>query len=165
VRRTAGTTLLLALAATLASGCGGDDGAERGDDGRVLEAGAVSVFELLQGDCLSPPEEVQAGLENVDVVPCADPHTQEVFEIIQYEPEEEGDDDFPGDSELDNFAQAACLDPFTDYVDVDYIDSSLFITYLLPTVRSWNEEGDREVICIAQTTGEQIQGSVEGSQR
>jgi hypothetical protein len=164
VRRTAASTLLLALAATIA-GCGGDDGAERGDDGRVLEAGDVSVFELLQGDCLSPPEEVQAGLEEVTVVPCADPHTQEIFEIIEYEPAEEGNDDFPGDDELDDFAQAACLDPFTDYVDIDYIDSSLFITYLLPTVRSWNEEGDREVVCIAQTTGEQIQGSVEGSQR
>jgi hypothetical protein len=164
VRRAAVSTLLLALAATLA-GCGGDDGAERGDDGRVLEAGDVSVFELLQGDCLSPPEEVQAGLEEVTVVPCADPHTQEIFEIIEYEPAEEGNDDFPGDDELDDFAQAACLDPFTDYVYIDYIDSSLFITYLLPTVRSWNEEGDREVVCIAQTTGEQIQGSVEGSQR
>jgi hypothetical protein len=164
VRRAAASTLLLAVAATLA-GCGGDDGAERGDDGRVLEAGDVSVFELLQGDCLSPPEEVQAGLEEVTVVPCADPHTQEIFEIIEYEPAEEGNDDFPGDDELDDFAQAACLDPFTDYVDIDYIDSSLFITYLLPTVRSWNEEGDREVVCIAQTTGEQIQGSVEGSQR
>jgi hypothetical protein len=164
VRRAAASTLLLAVAATLA-GCGGDDGAERGDDGRVLEAGDVSVFELLQGDCLSPPEEVQAGLEEVTVVPCAEPHTQEIFEIIEYEPAEEGNDDFPGDDELDDFAQAACLDPFTDYVDIDYVDSSLFITYLLPTVRSWNEEGDREVVCIAQTTGEQIQGSVEGSQR
>lgn len=165
MRRAAGTTLLLALAATLGAGCGGDDGAERGDDGRVVEAGDVSVFELLQGDCLSPPEEVQAGLEDVTVVPCAEPHTQEIFEIIEYEPAEEGDDDFPGDDELDDFAQAACLDPFSDYVDIDYVDSSLFITYLLPTVRSWNEEGDREVVCIAQTTGEQIQGTIEGSQR
>ena len=113
---------------------------------------------------LSPPDEVQAGLEEVDVVPCADPHTQEVFELVEVETPED-DDDFPGDSELDAFAQAECLDPFTDYVGVDYIDSSLFITYLLPTVQSWNEEGDREVVCIAQTTGEQLQGSVEGSQR
>jgi hypothetical protein len=163
VRRAALALPLVALA--LGAACSGDDGADRGADGRITDAGDVSVFELLAGDCLSPPEEVQAGIEEVTLVPCADPHTQEVFETLDYEPAEEGDDDFPGDSELDTFAQAACLDPFADYVGVDYIDSSLFITYLLPTVRSWNEEGDREVVCIAQTTGEQLQGSIEGSER
>lgn len=162
MRRTKLAVALLAIASS--SGCGGGDDAERGTDGRVTEPGDVSVYELLTGDCLSPPEEVQAGIEQVRVVPCAEPHTQEVFATIEYELPED-DDDFPGDDEIDAFAQGACLDPFTDYVGVDYIDSSLFITYLLPTVRSWNEENDREIVCIAQTTGEQLQGSVEGSER
>lgn len=162
MRRAALALPLVALALT--GGCGGDDGAERGSDGRVTEPGDVSVYELLTGDCLSPPDEVQAGIEEVEVVPCADPHTQEVFATVDYELPEDNDD-FPGDDEIDAFAQGACLDPFTDYVGVDYIDSSLFITYLLPTVRSWNEENDREIVCIAQTTGEELQGSIEGSER
>jgi hypothetical protein len=156
---------LLALALAFGGGCGGDDGADRGADGRVTEAGDVSVYELLEGDCLSPPDEVQAGLEQVRVVPCAEPHTQEVFATIDYEAPDEDDDDFPGDSEVQAYADAQCLDPFTDYVGIDYLDSSLFLTYLVPTVVSWNEEGDREIVCIAQTTGETMQGSIEGSER
>jgi hypothetical protein len=165
VRRALRGIPLLALALALGGGCGGDDDAGRGADGRVTEAGDVSVFELLEGDCLSPPEEVQAGLEQVTVVPCAEPHTQEVFAVLDYEIPDGTDDDFPGDSEMEAYAEAECLDPFTDYVGVDYLDSTLFLTFLVPTVVSWNEEGDREVVCIAQTTGEEIQGSVEGSER
>lgn len=163
--RSAARALPFVALVALLGGCGGDDGVERGEDGRVTEAGPESVFDLLEGDCLSPPDDVRAGLEEVDLVPCAEPHTQEVFRVLEYEPPVEGDDDFPGDTELDDYAQAECLDPFTDYVGIDYIDSSLFITYLLPTVRSWQEEDDREIVCIAQTTGEQLEGSIEGSQR
>lgn len=162
MRRAALALPLVAL--VLSAACSGDDGAERGSDGRIVEAGDVSVYELLTGDCMSPPEEVQAGIEEVTAVPCAEPHTQEVFATIDYELPEDNDD-FPGDDEIGAFAESACLDPFADYVGVDYIDSSLFLTYLVPTVRSWNEEGDREIVCIAQTTGEELQGSVEGSER
>lgn len=166
MRATTAALTLVALAAVLGTGCGSDDEeAERGPDGRVLEAGPVSVFDLLEGDCTSPPDEVRTGLERIDVVPCSEPHTQEVFAVLEYEIPDDGNDDFPGDNELETYAEAACLDPFADYVDVDYIDSSLFITFLLPTVTSWNEEGDREIVCFAQTTGEQLEASVEGSQR
>lgn len=152
--------LVVALAA-----CSDDDGARRGPDGRIVEAGDLSVFELLPGDCTSPPDRPSTALTAVRVVPCDEPHTQEVYAVIEYAPLEEGADDFPGDDAMEAFAQAACLEPFADYVDVDYVDSSLFITYLLPTVRSWTEERDRDIVCIAQTTGEQLTRTIEGSGR
>lgn len=155
---------VLVLAALLAA-CSDDDGVSRGSDGRVEEAGDVSVFELLPGDCMTPPEQVSTSVGEVRVVPCDEPHTQEVYALVEFEPLEEGADDFPGDDGVEAFAQAACLEPFVDYVGIDYVDSALFITYLLPTVRSWTEEGDREIVCIAQTSGEAITESVEGSER
>ena len=165
-RRPGALTLLclVALAGPLAA-CSDDDGVSRGPDGRVEEAGDVSVFELLPGDCMTPPERVATSVGEVRVVPCDEPHTQEVFALLEFGPLEEGADDFPGDDRVEAFAQATCIEPFVDYVGIDYVDSSLFITYLLPTVRSWTEEADREVVCIAQTAGEPLEESVEGSGR
>jgi hypothetical protein len=155
---------LVALAGPLAA-CSDDDGVSRGEDGRVEEAGDVSVFELLPGDCMTPPERVATSVGTVRVVPCEEPHTQEVYALMEFEPLEEGADDFPGDDAVEAFAQAACLEPFVDYVEIDYVDSALFITFLLPTVSSWTDEGDREIVCIAQTAGEPLDESVEGSGR
>jgi hypothetical protein len=155
---------LLLLAGTLAA-CGDDDDVSRGEDGRVEEAGDVSVFELLPGDCMTPPERVSTSVGTVRVVPCDEPHTQEVFALLEFGPLDDDADDFPGDDGVEAFAEAACIEPFVEYVEIDYVDSALFITFLLPTVRSWTEEGDREIVCIAQTAGEPLEESVEGSGR
>ena len=163
-RRRAAALSFLALAGLLAA-CGDDDGVSRGEDGRVEEAGDVSVFELLPGDCMTPPEQVSTSVGTVRVVPCNEPHTQEVYALLEFGELEEGADDFPGDDGVEAFAQSACLEPFVDFVGVDYVDSSLFITFLVPTVQSWTEEGDREIVCIAQTAGEPLTESVEESGR
>jgi hypothetical protein len=156
---------LLALAAA----CSDDGEVERGEDGRVLEASDVSVYDLAAGDCLQPPERVDDEVGTVRVVPCEEPHTQEVFALLEYEGEdgEEAGEraSFPGDEAVAAFAEARCLTPFRDYFGVDYLDSSLFLTYLVPTVRSWDEERDREVVCVAQTTGEQLTESLRDSGR
>ena len=48
------------------------------------------------------------------------------------------------------------------YVGVDYLDSSLFYTYLLPSARSWDDD-DRSVVCFVTSPGEPLQRSVKGS--
>lgn len=157
----------LALAAlavvALAASCSDDDD-PRGEDGRVDEPADISVYELRAGDCLVPPEDIDTGIGAVRVVPCDDPHTQEVFALVPYT-DDEGETagpraDFPGDEPLDEFANAECLTPFADYFNVDYVDSSLFLTFLAPTVRSWDERDDREIVCIAQTDGEPVTESL-----
>lgn len=156
----------LLAGAIVVGGCSGDDGATRGEDGRVTGAGDVEVFALFEGDCVVPPEEVQADVEQVRVVPCEEPHTQEVFALLDYEPAEgESADVYPGDDVLADFAEAACLAPFATYVGIDYLDSELFLTYLLPSLRSWDEADDREVVCIAQSDGTPLDTSVEGTGR
>jgi hypothetical protein len=146
-------TLTLTLTMTLAAGaCGGS---------RPSLGANLSVFHLKVGECLVPPKNIQAELSSVKVVACREPHTQEVFAVIQ---DNTSSDNYPGDQVLRSFADGQCLQQFRGYVGVDYRQSSLYYTYLLPSVRSWSA-GDRTVVCVITTTGQQMTSSVKGSKR
>jgi Septum formation len=148
-----------AITVTLVACSGG--GPSRAKNGQVTEAGDLSVFDLQVGDCFTPPKEVKAEIQSVHVVPCKDSHTQETFAIVPYDK----GDTYPGDTELDTFADGECLARYQDYVGVSYLDSKLYYTYMLPSARSWNDSNDRKVVCIVTTTGEELQTSIKGSQR
>jgi hypothetical protein len=143
----------------LASACGGGGGLKRNAQGAITKAGDVSVFDMVAGDCMSPPPDIKAQVEKVRAVPCAEKHTQELFAIVDYTK----GGAYPGDETLATFADGACLDEYEAYVGVPYTDSSLFYTYLLPSAGSWNSDKDRKVLCILTTTGEQLTTSLKGS--
>lgn len=117
-----------------------------------------SVFHLKPGDCVVTPTAIKAQLTKLDVVACREPHTQEVYALVG----DKAGDVYPGVTALQSFANGACLQSFAGYVGVDYRDSSLFFTYLLPSVRSW-AAGDHTVDCVATTTGQKLTRSVKGS--
>ena len=119
---------------------------------------SVSVFDLHVGDCLVTPKKIQAQLSNVERVPCSTPHPLEVYALVH----DHGGSTYPTAKAIDAFANASCLDRFASYVGVPYRQSSLFFTYLLPSVRSW-AAGDRTVVCVAETTGQPLRQSVKGS--
>lgn len=148
--------LVALVALPLLAGCsffGGDDGE------------GVSVFSIEPGQCFEGPGEVKAQLSELTEVACDEPHAHESYAVIEYQPTEgEAPDIYPGDDALTKFADGACAGAFGDYVGVDYLDSSLFYTFLLPSARSW-EDDDRNVICFVTTAGEPLQGSVKGSKR
>jgi hypothetical protein len=73
-------------------------------------------------------------------------------------------DNYPGDTALRSFADGQCLQRFQGYTGTDYRHSSLFYTYLLPSVRSWAAK-DRTVVCVITTTGQELTSSVKGSRR
>jgi hypothetical protein len=123
-----------------------------------IPARTDSVFHLSVGDCIVPPTSIQAEISKLKVVPCHEPHTQEVFALIS----DNAGSNYPGASALQTFANAGCLQKFQGYVGIAYEDSSLFYTYLLPSVRSWTSE-DRTVDCIITTTGQPLTKSVRGS--
>ncbi|WP_448071462.1 septum formation family protein [Georgenia yuyongxinii] len=125
--------------------------------------GPVSVFDAEPGDCFLVPEEITAELTQLTGVGCAEPHDQEAYAVVEYTPAE-GADGYPGDAVLKDFADGSCAAEFAPYVGVDYRDSSLFFTYLLPSVRSWEQGDDRSVTCFITTTGEPLVDSVEGSE-
>ncbi len=154
VRAAAFVALVPALA-----GCGlfGDDD----------PAESTSVFDVGPGTCLKGPTTVEADLTEVDAVPCEESHTQEAYAVTEYVPPAGaaatgGEDVYPGEEALTDYADRACAEEFESYVGVSYLDSELFFTYLLPSPQSW-EEGDRDVLCVATDAGRPLEGSVKGS--
>jgi hypothetical protein len=156
--RCAATVATIALALPLVGGCGYFG---RGGD----EGEGVSVFKIEAGQCFEAQSEVKAQLSELTEVDCDEDHAQESYAVVPYE-SDGGDtaDVYPGDDALAKFANGACAGEYGTYVGVDYLDSKLFYTYLLPSARSW-EDDDRSVICFVTSAGEPLQGSVKGSKR
>ncbi len=117
-----------------------------------------SVFKLQVGQCLVPPKKVQAELTSIEVVACSTPHTQQVYALVQ----DHGGTTYPTPTKLDAFANAACLDRFAAFDGIPYQQSKLYFTYLLPSVRSW-ADGDRTVVCVAETVGRPLTESIKGA--
>lgn len=153
------TPLAIALVALVVIGACSDDKAER-EGGKITDAGPISVFELRPGDCLYPDDKAVGEIENIQAVPCDEPHTQEVFAVPEYE-----DDSgvYPGEAEIQKFADAACLEAFGQYTGVDYLDSDLYFSWLHPSLDSWNSGDDRQVVCVIVATGDEMIGSVKGT--
>lgn len=127
-----------ALAMTVASCGSGSSGATQ----------SVSVFKLAVGDCLVPPTKIQADLSSVTTVSCSSPHTQQVFALARLAGSPGAS--YPALASLQEEANGLCLNRFQGFVGVPYARSSLFITYMLPSVGSWSA-GDRTVVCILES--------------
>lgn len=101
----------------------------------------ISEYELQVGDCiLDAIDDPFPG--GVTVVPCSDPHQQEVFAAFHLEGAE-----FPGEEEVRSEAEAGCRDEFHAFTGVEYDQSRFFLNFLYPTDVTW-EGGDREVVCM-----------------
>jgi hypothetical protein len=130
---------LLPLVLLLAA-CGGSG--VRGDDGRVVAEGPWSVFDLRPGDCIGATDGLSGDVAEVPLVPCSEPHTQEVFAVVRH-PE----DAYPGAGAVATFADRACLTALDAELDLS-IDDGVAYSYLLPTFEGWNKNGDRSVVCV-----------------
>jgi hypothetical protein len=149
--------LAIAVVAAIAlAGACSDDKAKR-EGGEITSAGPISAFELRPGDCLYPDDKAVGELENIDAVPCDEPHTQEVFAVPEY-PDKGGV--YPGEGEIQTFADASCLEAFAEYTGTDYLDSNLYFSYLYPSLDSWNSGDDRQVVCVIVATGDEMTGTV-----
>lgn len=136
--------LLGLLALATVAGCSGDDEI-RDADGTVVNAGQISVFELEVGDCLDPGGDVSGEISDIPIVPCGQPHTQEVFGVVTHP-----DDDYPGATEVAAYADGACLTEMQESLGLG-LDDGLFFSYMLPTFDGWNAEGevgDRQIVCV-----------------
>jgi hypothetical protein len=84
---------------------------------------------------------------SVTTVPCSQSH---VFEVM-------GKFDvpgltFPGDAALEETGRSRCTGRlFTRYVGVPYADSIVYASGLPPSRETWNQAGDRTIICLAHT--------------
>lgn len=131
---------------------------------------SASVFSVRVGQCFQAPSKVQAELSSLKRTPCTSPHTREAYAVVAFAPTDAAGtagstaaSAYPGSDALSTFAKGACAQRFRSYVGIDYLDSSLFFTYLFPSVRSWEQDDDRKIICFVTTTGNKLTKSVKGS--
>jgi hypothetical protein len=151
--------VVFAVLVAVALGACSKDKAER-EGGDITDAGPISVFDLRPGDCLNPDPETAGEIENIQAVPCSEEHTQEVYALPEY-PDENGGA-YPGEAEIQQFADASCLEAFEEYTGTDYLNSDLYFTYLHPSVDSWNDD-DRQIVCVISAGGDPMTGSVKGT--
>lgn len=142
--------LLVALSSL---GCGG---AERGETGEIETAGSVDAFALRVGDCFDDWPLSNPRIGDVLGVPCVEPHDYEVFAVFDLATRQ-----WPGQESVDAAARQGCGERFASSVGVSNAESVLAITRLSPTERSWDELGDREVVCAAfRARRQKLTGSV-----
>jgi len=156
----AGSAVALSVALTGCSALGGILGgndAQRDDKGNVTEGTNIDIFSLKVGDCKM--EDAEGEIQATDVVPCSEPHDEEVY----YEFELEGDE-FPAGDVIDAEGEAQCLPAFEDYVGIDFDSSTLSLFWITPTQATWDQANDRIVQCVLyHYEGEQLTGSMKGA--
>jgi len=131
--------------------CGGDDDGEP-----VIDLGASAI-----GTCLDFGDTVGADIERLPVVPCEEQHTHEIFAVVN-----SAEETYPGFEALEAEAQAVCLQPFEQYVGVSAFDSDLFYSWLVPTLTSWEQDDDTEIVCVVgEDNAAPLVGSVRGINR
>jgi hypothetical protein len=157
--RVVAASVALALVVCL-SGCSWFGGSHK------ARTKSVSVFKVKPGDCFVAPKDVKAELSKLSSTPCTVAHTQEAYAIVPFASVTGATASaYPGADALTTFAQGACAQRYGGYVGVDYLDSSLFFTYLLPSARGWEQDSDHDVLCFVETTGAELTNTVKGSKK
>lgn len=138
--------LWLVVAMTTSTGCGllTDDDETSGT--------VVKAFDLQVGYCFNNPGESE--VEQVTVVECTEAHEFEIFHAFQLE-----DGPYPGAESLDDLWIQGCLAHFEDFVGSTFDESSLDVRAIFPTMESWNELDDREVLCSVTAVDKSLRTS------
>lgn len=159
----AGSAVALSVALTGCSALNGILGGGAGDadrdeeTGQVTESANIDIFALKVGDCMM---EAPSGLlEDIDVVPCAEPHDQEVYYEITM------DDGEYSEEAVDTASQDCIGEAYTNFVGVAFDASVLDVYPITPTQQTWDELNDRVVQCVISDPAGQVEGSLEGAAR
>lgn len=143
--------LVLPVVALLAA-CGGG-GLKRDESGVVVSGGSVSAFDVQVGDCSNA--ELKEETTSLSLVPCTEPHSHEAYFVAEHP-----DGPYPGATALEVFAEQKCVGAFADYVGVEVAESRFYFTYLFPSVSTWNDKQDRQVVCFVVARDELITGTL-----
>lgn len=125
-----------------------------------LGAQDEDVFILRTGDCINEwSADSDESVSSVPKIDCAEPHDLEVY----YEGTLDESGPYPAGEALGEMVNEGCVDAFEDFVGLDYMESALDFSSLMPTEDGW-EAGDREYLCLVGQYGEQTSGTLEDSQ-
>jgi hypothetical protein len=120
------------------------DNTTRNENNEIVGAGGLGVFSIEIGDCLNLPSEI-TGVQSVEGVPCSEEHGAQAF--AKFDLTGFGDD-FPGSEAFNEQASAGCTEAFDDFVGISYEQSALYFMILEPSEETWEQEDDREVVCL-----------------
>ena len=124
------------VAVAVLGACGSDP-----DPNKPAAKGALKVGD---GECLLVEDGLAAEVAKLPVIDCTKPHSHEIFATVK----DTTDEVFPGMAALEQFAETSCYGAFESYVGISPFDSSLFITWIVPSLGSWNDKDDRSVLCV-----------------
>jgi hypothetical protein len=151
--------LIAALGITLVAltvGCSDDDDPSKAQDQNVfgIATSAENPVCLQVTDAL-PPE-----VKELPIIGCDQPHTHEVYATVT-----SGESVYPGVDALGQFAQVKCLDAFQAFVGISAFDSALTYSWLVPSLESWNDKDDRDILCVlSRRDRSDLVGSMRDSQ-
>ena len=101
-------------------------------------------------------------VEELPVVPCSRKHSHEIYATVAYAEK----DVYPGVEEFEAFAEVECLKQFETFVGISAFDSTLSFSWLVPSLASWNDEEDRDVLCVLSDGDRaQLTGTMKNSKR
>jgi hypothetical protein len=141
--------LFVALSFVVLAGCSSaaEQDVARDDSGEVTETDELGVFAIKNGDCLMIPDGTQESVQTLTAVPCSEPHSGEVYSLVQTIGESS---EYPGDAAISAEAAEVCERTFDETTGLTYVtDPDWDILWLTPTEDSWNLGDDREIVCIA----------------
>ncbi|MET0910293.1 MAG: septum formation family protein [Ilumatobacteraceae bacterium] len=127
------------------------------DDSPVVDLQPESV-----GVCLDFPDDTGPEVTDLPEVECEVEHTHEIIAIAQTTEQSV----YPGFEALETDAQAQCLAAFEPYVGINPFDSDLFVSWLVPTLTTWDRDDDRQIVCVVGNgNGAPLVGTVRDSAR
>lgn len=137
----------------LLAGCGAPGA--RNSSGQVTAAATADAFSIAVGDCTGPIP--NGSVERLALIPCAEPHAWEAFARTELDGTE-----YPGARQIQDAADEFCGVEFKAFVGVSLSKSLYQATYLQPTKQTWEDAGDREVLCLVGLASGGIEGSLRG---
>ncbi|HWS49703.1 MAG TPA: hypothetical protein VN241_01720 [Microbacterium sp.] len=137
---------------------GAPQDAQRDEEtGAVTEDDTIDIFALKVGDC-----KMDSGgelLESADVVPCDQPHDEEVYHEITMP-----DGEF-SDANIEAASQECVGEPFTTFVGIAFEASVLEVYPITPTKDTWEQMNDRIIQCVIYDAAGPVTGSLAGAAR
>jgi hypothetical protein len=121
----------------------------------------ISPFDLEVGDCFDAPDD--EAISEVELIDCEDPHIYETYHIESHPAGR--DEPYIGDEAMEDYADDLCMAAFEGFVGVAWEESTLNYLVLQPTQETWEDVGDREVLCAVYDPEGELTGTAEGSGR
>jgi len=118
------------------------------------------TLDLQVGNCFGRQHLLDAGFEEVVVVPCDDLHDAEALFIGDMPRISES---LPADPQWEDWATEHCDPAFKDYIGLTEVESEFSMRWVIPSEKAW-AEGLSTMFCYIFADSDQI-GSINGSNR